>query len=155
MYEWPSIFLWVFVMHICVRMTINFFLYGFSSCTFMYEWLSIFFLYRFLSCIFLYEWLSIFLGVFVMHICVQMTIHIIFVWFFVVHNFFTNDYPYSFGFIVMYIFVQMTICYQFLSNSCLLNRNSELLGVFSSNVSVSPCAQSSQTLEERNAINTL
>ena len=105
LYEWLSIFLWVFVMyifvrmtihimlacvfvihisirmtihilmgfvmHIFLRMTIHFLVYGFSSCTFLYEWLSI---YWVSSCTFLYEWLPfLFESVFVMHISVRMT----------------------------------------------------------------------------------
>ena len=58
---------WVFVMHISVRMTIHFFVHGFPSCTF------------------LYEWLSIFICVFFMNISVRLTIQILFEWFFVVH----------------------------------------------------------------------
>ena len=73
LYEWLSIFLWVFVMHISVRMTIHFFLNGFSSCTFLYEWLSIFW------------W------IFVMHISVRMTT-ISFSMGFGHAHFFMNDY---------------------------------------------------------------
>ena len=68
------------------------FLYGFSSCTCLYEWLSILLLYGFSSCTFLYlcvsifllvlsctclyEWLSISVErVFVMYMFVLMTIH--------------------------------------------------------------------------------
>ena len=74
LYEWlPFLFEWVFVMHISVRMTTisfwmdfrhahfckndyHFFLNGFSSCTFLYEWLT-----------FLFEWIV------VMHISVKIT----------------------------------------------------------------------------------
>ena len=75
------------------------FLYGFSSCTSLYEWLSILFLHEFSSCTFLDQWLYIFLWVFVMHISVQMTIHILMG--FRHAHFCTNDYPYSYGFSVM------------------------------------------------------
>ena len=90
-YALDVIFLWVLVMYMFVRMTIHFLLYGFSPCTFLYEWLSIsfkwvfvmhisvritihFFLKGLSSWTFLYEWLSInFEWVFVMHISVRMT----------------------------------------------------------------------------------
>ena len=68
-------------MKISVRMTIHFILNGFSSWTFMYEWLSIFFLNGFMSFKFLYEWLSISLCMGLCHA-----------------HFFINDYPYSYGF---------------------------------------------------------
>ena len=90
--------------------------YGFSSFTYLYEWLSIslcmglrhthfctndnpFFLYGFLSYTFLYERLSIFLWVFVMYIFVRMTTHISFCMGFRLAHFCTNDYPYSYGFL--------------------------------------------------------
>ena len=77
LYEWLSIFLLVFVRYIFVRKTIHFFFNGFSSCTFLWEWLSIFvvlvffmlisvqmtfhfFFNRFSECTFLYEWLSVY-----------------------------------------------------------------------------------------------
>ena len=41
--------------------------------------------YGYSSCTFLYEWLSIFISVFVIHISVRMTIQIIFEWVFVMH----------------------------------------------------------------------
>ena len=67
-------FEWVFVMYMFLWMTIHLLVYGFSSCTFQYEWLCIsfewvfimymfvwmtihFLVYGFLSCTFLYEWL--------------------------------------------------------------------------------------------------
>ena len=85
------ILVWVFVMHISVRLTIHFFwmdfrhadfctndyhffLNGFSSSTFLYEWLP-----------FLYEW------VFVMHISVRMTTISFWMGFRHAH-FCTNDY---------------------------------------------------------------
>ena len=58
LYKWISIFFWIFVMHISVRMTFNILLdschahlctndysyyFWFSFCTNLYEWLSIFF----------------------------------------------------------------------------------------------------------------
>ena len=46
-------------MQISVRMTIHFFLNGFSSCTFLYEWLFISLCIGLRQCIFLYEWQSI------------------------------------------------------------------------------------------------
>ena len=84
------------------------------------------FLYGFSSCTSLYEWLSIFLWVFVMYIFVRMTIHIILVWFFVMHisvrmtihilmgflhaHICTNDYPFPCVWVVvMHISVWMTI----------------------------------------------
>ena len=53
-YSFPCV--WVFVMHIYVRMTIHFLVNGFLSCTCLYEWIP-----------FLFEW------IFVMHISVRMT----------------------------------------------------------------------------------
>ena len=97
----------IFFMHNFVWMTFNIIIdfrhahiftndypysFGFSACTFLYEWLFILFLYGFSSCTFLYEWLSIFLCVFVIHIFLRMTIHIILVYVF-----------------VMLVFVRMTI----------------------------------------------
>ena len=81
-------------MHISIRMTIHFFLYGCPSCTFLYEWLSIFFYMRFRNAHFCtnnYPFHCVW--VFVMHICLRMTINI--------HmrfrqaHFCANDYPYS------------------------------------------------------------
>ena len=100
----------VFVMHISVRMTINFIVYGFSSWIFLYEWLSILCVNGFSSSTFLYEWLSISLWMDFRH-----------------SNFCTNDFPYSFGFFVMYIFVRITICSQFLSNAFLLRTYAPLV----------------------------
>ena len=86
LYEWLLfLFEWSFVMHISVRMTTisfwmdfrhtrfcandyHFFLNGFSSCSFLYEWPPF-------SCI----W------VFVMHVSVQMTFHILCIFIFVMH----------------------------------------------------------------------
>ena len=75
LYEWLSIFLWVFVMYMFVRMTIHIIVDGFSSCTFLYEWLSISF-----------DW------VFVTYMFARMTIHIL-MGFRHVHVC-TDDYPY-------------------------------------------------------------
>ena len=74
--DYPFVCVWVYVMHISVRMTIHLFLNGFLSCTPFYEWLSIClcmglrhahfctndypYLYGFLSLTFLYKWLYIF-----------------------------------------------------------------------------------------------
>ena len=133
------------------------FLNGFSSCTFLYKWLSIFLCMGVRHAHFCtndYPFHCVW--VFVMHVSVRMTIHF-FVHGFCLAHFCTNYYPYSYvfssfkflyewlsifflnWFLVMYIFVRMTICSQFLSNAFLLNGNSEFLGIFSSNVSVSPC----------------
>ena len=136
-----------------------------SSCTFLYEWPSTFFGIWCSSCTFLYEWLSnIFLyWVFVMFISVWMTFQILMglrhahlctndypysicIGFRLAHIC-TIDYPYSFGTFVMYIYVLKKICSQFLFKAFLLNGNREFLGVFSSNSSVSLCAQCSSTLE--------
>ena len=70
-----------------------------------------------------------------MHIYVRMSIHILFEWVSVMH-----------------ISVRIAICSQFLSNAFLLNGNSEFLGVFTSNVSVSPCVQCSPTREYHGAV---
>ena len=74
LYEWISIFFWIFVMYYSVPMTLNSLLdfchtllcmndypysFRFSSCTSLYEWLSILYLYGFSSCTSLYEWLFI------------------------------------------------------------------------------------------------
>ena len=111
---WMSIlvyvFVWVFVMHMCANdypyyscigfrhahfcMNDSPYSYEFSSCTSLYEWLFIFFFYGFSSCTFLDEWLSIFLWVFVMHIFVRMTIHILMG--FRHAHLCTNDYPFSY-----------------------------------------------------------
>ena len=146
LYEWLSILFLVFVMHTSVRMTIHIF-FGFCHahlCTNNYPFLCVWF--------------------FVMHIYVRMTIHILFEWVFVMRisvpmtihffmgfrhaHFCTNDYPFHCVWIfVMRISVRRTICSQFISNAFLLNGNSEFLGVFSSNVSVSLCVQCSSTRE--------
>ena len=101
--------------------------YGFSSCTSLYEWLSILFLYGFSSCKCLYEWLpiSLWMGfrhvhvctnyypfpcewVLVMYISVRMNIHSFWMGFRHVHVC-TNDYPIPFEWVfVMYMFVRMT-----------------------------------------------
>ena len=59
------LFVWVFVMYIFVQMTFHFFLNGFSSYKFLYEWLSISFLMGFRHAHFckndypfLFEWVS-------------------------------------------------------------------------------------------------
>ena len=75
LYEWLSLLLCVFVMHIFV-------------------WMTIHILMVFASCTSLYEWLTIFLWVCVMHISVRMTIHILMG--FRHAHIFTNDYPYYF-----------------------------------------------------------
>ena len=81
--------LWVFVIHISVRMTIHVIM-GFCHahlCTNYYPYY-----FRISSCTSLYELLSMLLWVFVMHIFVRMTIHIL-MGFRHVHLC-TNDYPY-------------------------------------------------------------
>ena len=87
-------------------------LLGFSSCTSLYEWLSILFLYGFSSCTYLYEWLSIFLWVFVMHIFVRMTIH------FLVYGFSSCTFLYEWlSILFLYGVSSCTFCtndYQFL-----------------------------------------
>ena len=59
-------------------------------------YISVLALHMFLSCTTLYEWLSILFFVFVMHISVRMTMHIIFG--FCHAHLCTNDYPYYFWF---------------------------------------------------------
>ena len=107
--DYPFPCVWVFVMHIPVRMTINFFSMGFRHahlCTndypFLLKWFS--------SCTFLYKWLSIsFEWVFVMYMFVRMTIHFFWMGFRHVHGC-TNDYPFLFEWVfVMHISVRMTI----------------------------------------------
>ena len=67
------------------------------------------FLYGFSSCTCLYEWLSIFLWVFVVYMFVRMTIHINLMGFRHVHVC-TNDYPFPCEWVfVMHIPVRMTI----------------------------------------------
>ena len=103
------------------------FLYGFSSCTCLYEWLSIsfewvfvtymfvrmtihFLVYGSSSCTFLYEGLSIsFQRAFVMYMYVRMTIH--FFWMGFRHlDVRTNDYTFPCVWVfVMHISVRMTI----------------------------------------------
>ena len=92
--DYPFLVVWVFVMHISVRMTIHihmvfrhahfctndypYFFNGFSSCTFLNEWLPI---TLFMGsrhahfCTNDYPFLCV--RIFVIHISVQMTIHII------------------------------------------------------------------------------
>ena len=111
--DYPFLCVWVFVMHISVRMTIHFFLNCFSLCTYLYEWLSISLCIGFRHAhlgtndypysfrksfrhVHLYtnDYPFLCLRVSVMHISVRMTIDI--------HmgfhhgHFCTNDYPYSF-----------------------------------------------------------
>ena len=126
--------------------------YGFSSCTSLYEWLFISLCLVFCHAHFCTNHISVWMTSHILmslqhaHLCTNDYSYIFCLCFYHAH-FCTNDYPYSFGFFVMYIFVRMNICSQFLSNAFLLNDNSEFLGIFSSNVSVSPCAQCSPTLE--------
>ena len=100
------------VMYMFVRMTIHFFWMGFRNvhvCTKDYPFLS----NGFSSCTCLYEGLSIsFEWVFVMYMFVQTTIHFFWMDFCHVHVY-TNDYaiPYEWVF-VMYMFVRMTIQFQ-------------------------------------------
>ena len=102
LYEWLSIFLWVFVIYIFLRKTILYFftndypfLYNwFSSCTFLYKWLFISFWIDFRNAHFCtndYPFLFVlrhthtctndypyfFVWVFVIHISVRITIHIL------------------------------------------------------------------------------
>ena len=100
---WMSVLVYVFVVHKFVRMTFNIIsgfrhahlftneypdCFWFSSCTFLYKWLS--YSFGFSWCKYLYEWLFILVWVFVMHIFVRMTIHIILD--FHHSHFCTNDY---------------------------------------------------------------
>ena len=66
------------------------------------------FLYGFSSCTCLYEWISIFLWVFVMYMFARMTIHIILVWVFVMYISVQMSIHILIGF-VMYMFVWMII----------------------------------------------
>ena len=92
-----------FFMHNFVRMTIHiiFCFWHAHLCTNEYPYY-----YRYSSCTSMYELLSIFFWVFVMHIFVQMTTHIILG--FVMHIFVRVTIHISMGF-VRHIFVQMTI----------------------------------------------
>ena len=63
--------------------------------------------YRFSSFTSLYEWLSIFVWIFVMHIYVRMTIHIVFD--FCHAHLRTNEYSYYYSVSVMHISVRMNI----------------------------------------------
>ena len=134
LYEWLSILLYVFVMHISVRMTIHNILdsvihisvrttihiiIGFRTAHLFTKDYA--YSYWFLSC----EWLWIFLLVFVMHILLRRTIHISIR--FRHAHLYTNDYPYPSGFssctslfewlsifllvFVMHIFVHRTILF--------------------------------------------
>ena len=69
------------------------------------------FLYGFSSCTCLYEWVSIFLWVFVLYMFVRMTIYIILMGFRHVHVC-TNDYPFPLN-----GFSSFTCLYEWLSNS--------------------------------------
>ena len=108
LYEWLYILVWVFVMHMFVRMTIHIIVYGFSSCTFLYKWLSITFEWVFEMYMFVRMTIHSLMGfrhahfctnyypfyclwVFVMNISVRMTIHLFWMGFRHVHVF-TNDY---------------------------------------------------------------
>ena len=66
------------------------------------------FLYGFSSCTCLYEWLTILVWVFVMHMFVRMTIDIIVAWVFVMYISVRLSIHILIGF-VMYMFVRMTI----------------------------------------------
>ena len=73
------------------------FLYGFSSCTCLYKWLSIL-VWVFVTYMFVRMTIHIIVyGFSSMHISVQMTIHFFLMGFRHVHVS-TNDYPYSYGF---------------------------------------------------------
>ena len=126
----------VFIMHTFLQMTIHIFV-------------SVFVMYIFLRMTIL----MLFVLIFVMHIFLQMTIHA-FMGFRNSHLC-TNDYPYSYGFFVMAIFLWMSILFPIFYNASLLNWNSEFLGVFSSNFSVSPCTKCSPTHEKHSAVNAL
>ena len=107
-------FLWVFVMHISVRMTFHFW---FSSCTS------------------LYEWLSILLWVFVMHISVRMTIHILIG--FCHAHLCTNDYPFIIEFCHVHLCTNdFPYSYKFLSCTCLYEWLSIFFWVFVMHISV-------------------
>ena len=165
LYEWLFIFLWVFVMHIFVRMTIHIsfwmgfchaysctndysYSYGFLSWTWFYEWISILFLNGFCHAHFSTNDYPFFcVWVYAMHISVQMTIHIIFVRVFVLNIYVWMTIPILLGFSSCTWLYKWIFCSKLFSNAFLLNRNSEFLGVFSLNVSVLPCAQCSPTRE--------
>ena len=136
----------VFVKYFFLRMTYPS-SYGFLSCTYLYKWQSILFLYGFLSCTCLYELLYIFLWLFVMHIFLRITIHILFVLVFVVLIFVRMTLHIIMGSLSCTSLYEWIFCSQFLSRAFMLKGNSHFLGVFSSNVSVSKCAQCSPTCE--------
>ena len=109
MNDYPFPCVWIFVMHISVRMTIHFFFNGFFSWTFLYKWLP-----------FLFEWIV------VIYISVRMTTISFWMYFrharfcandyhFVVYGFSScifcaNDFPYSCIWIfVIHISVRRTI----------------------------------------------
>ena len=74
LYEWISIFLWVFIVHIFVQRNIHIIM-GFCHahlCTNAYPYY-----YGFSLCTYFYVWLSILKWFFFMHIFVQTTIHVI------------------------------------------------------------------------------
>ena len=130
LYEWLSIFIWAIVMHISVRMTTHLI---FESVVVMHSSVRMtihFYVCGFSSCIFLYEWLSIFMR---FSLCTFLYERL--------SIFFLNRFS-SCTFLCEWLSL-----YQFLSNAFLYNGNSEFLGVFISNVSVSPCAQCSPTHE--------
>ena len=146
------------VMHISVRMTIHILL-GFHHahlCTNEYPYY-----FRFPSCTSLYEWLSILLWAFVMHIFIRMTVHIIMGF---CHAYLcTNDYFVSNFFPMCFCKTGIFLCLlDFLAGinrwgraPWCLSSHGEFLGVFSSNVSVSPSTQRSPTREWRGAVNAL
>ena len=116
LYEWLSIFLWVFVMYIFVRMTIHIILvWVFVTHISVQMTIRILMGFRHAHlCTNDYPFL--FVWFFVMHFSVQMTIHIIFVWVFVIHIFCTNDYPYSYGFLSctsLYEWLSISLCMGF------------------------------------------
>ena len=120
--------------------------YGFSSCTGFVRMTFHFLLYWFSSSTFLYEWLSIYFElVSVMYVFLRMTIH------FFLNGFSSCTFLYKWPSISFWMgFCHAHFCtndYHFFLNAFLLNRNSEFLGVFSSNVLVSPCVQFSSTGE--------
>ena len=95
-----------------------------------------YFFYGFLSCTFMYKWLSIFLLVFVMHIFLQSTIHIlffmgsctslylwlsIFLWVFVMHIFLqmTIHIIFVLVFVMHKNLYEWLFCSQYLSNAFL------------------------------------
>ena len=139
-----------FVMHISVRMTIHI-LMGFRHahiCTNDYPYS-----YGFLSCTYLHKRLSILLWVSVMRIFVWMTIHIL-MGFHHVHPC-VNDYLVPNFFPMRFCKTGIFLClHDFLAGinrwgraQWCLSSNGEFLGVFNSNVLVSPSAKRSPTRE--------